>query len=424
MRKRHPRLQQLPAPQPTSPSPLPKQAGPSTTSVAKYPADPAFSYFPDRGQWVERQIRNAPRARGIPLPEGFPEKIEGPSVWDGFEVQNHPEKWLYTFTPADNADLRAALDHWKSLNLPLTQLSRATFPLSDALKARTEIWVDQILNGLGFLQIRGFDIDAYSDEDAIVVYAGLASYVGDKRLNQQNGVLMHVRADPEFQPQDISAPAQQTVSQVFHTDAIPGGNIVSFLVLSHAASGGDTQLSSVGQVYNALARTRPDIVATLAQDWVLDIGNYFHGVPGRHAVRPLLTYDRDNGRVVAAIARRSVTGFGIWGRHRSLPPVSDAQKEALDSLHFLAAARSVSVPVRRGDMQFVNNYEVFHAREAYVDEPLRTRHLVRLWLASDRVAWADGARHWKGQGETRFERVGDEEVWNFDHKLRRSPAAK
>ncbi len=35
-----------------------------------------------------------------------------------------------------------------------------------------------------------------------------------------------------------------------------------------------------------------------------------------------------------------------------------------------------------GDMQFVNNYHVLHARTAYVDDRAagRVRHLKRLWL--------------------------------------------
>ncbi|KAI9328462.1 hypothetical protein DFJ73DRAFT_903250 [Zopfochytrium polystomum] len=393
----------------------PAQAGWSVDDIKReYPVDPTFTYFPSRPQWVERQIKNAPKARGVPLPEGFPTAIEGPSVWDGFEVQNNPEKWLYTLTESDNAELRSAFTHWKSLDLPLSKLNRTTFPLSDELKARTEVWVDQLLNGLGFFQIRGFDIDNYTDEEATIIYAGLASYIGDKRLNQVRGVLAHIRADPSFKPEDIAAPAQETVFQVYHTDAIPGGNIASFLVLHGAASGGDSQLASVGKVYNDIAKTRPDVIATLASKWTLDIGNYLHGTPGNHVERPLLYYD--NGRIVAAIARRSVTGYGIWGRHKSLPKVTEEQKEALDTLHFLGAKHGVNIPIRRGDIQFLNNYEVFHAREEYKDSEETQRHLVRLWLSTERIQWEKSdSGHLKGEGKTRFEKEDDaEETWNFD----------
>ena len=37
---------------------------------------------------------------------------------------------------------------------------------------------------------------------------------------------------------------------------------------------------------------------------------------------------------------------------------------------------------REGDMQFVNNHTVLHAREAYEDhdDPERKRHLLRMWI--------------------------------------------
>jgi alpha-ketoglutarate-dependent taurine dioxygenase len=41
-----------------------------------------------------------------------------------------------------------------------------------------------------------------------------------------------------------------------------------------------------------------------------------------------------------------------------------------------------------GDMQFVNNYHVLHARTAYVDDRAagKVRHLKRLWLETEVLA--------------------------------------
>ncbi|KAJ3116550.1 hypothetical protein HK100_001036, partial [Physocladia obscura] len=135
----------------------------------EFPLDPTFSYIPNRHDWVERQFKNAPLHRGEKLPEGFPEAIDSPSVWDGFDIQNNPEKWLHYLTDEQNAALKAALIHWKSLNLPLQKLDRFTFPLPQSFKIITEEWVNKLLNGLGFFQLRGFNIDDYSEEDAIIV---------------------------------------------------------------------------------------------------------------------------------------------------------------------------------------------------------------------------------------------------------------
>jgi alpha-ketoglutarate-dependent taurine dioxygenase len=43
---------------------------------------------------------------------------------------------------------------------------------------------------------------------------------------------------------------------------------------------------------------------------------------------------------------------------------------------------SVTMDLRPGDMQFLNNHVVLHSRTAYEDhpEPQRRRDLIRLWL--------------------------------------------
>jgi hypothetical protein len=55
-------------------------------------------------------------------------------------------------------------------------------------------------------------------------------------------------------------------AQPFHTD--PDADILAFQTRSTAACGGKCILSSGHTVYNELARTRPDVIRTLAQpDW-------------------------------------------------------------------------------------------------------------------------------------------------------------
>ena len=66
---------------------------------------------------------------------------------------------------------------------------------------------------------------------------------------------------------NIGAPAYTTDKQVFHTDA---GDIVSLFCLNTAAKGGESKLASSWRVYNELAKTRPDLIKTLSEDWAFD----------------------------------------------------------------------------------------------------------------------------------------------------------
>lgn len=116
----------------------------------------------------------------------------------------------------------------------------------------------------------------HTREDNIVIYAGVSSHVAPIRGRQDhqfNGkpadvVINHIKNLTNTQEaHKIGAPAYTADKQVFHTDS---GYIVSLLALDVAASGGQSKLASSWRVYNELAATRPDLIRTLAEPWVVD----------------------------------------------------------------------------------------------------------------------------------------------------------
>ena len=76
-------------------------------------------------------------------------------------------------------------------------------------------------------------------------------------------------------------------------------------------------------------------------------------------------------------------------RHAEAPRISPQAREAFDLVDAMCAdpAFNVFMDLEPGDMQFVNNYHVLHARTAYEDWPERNRkrHLKRLWLETARL---------------------------------------
>lgn len=67
--------------------------------------------------------------------------------------------------------------------------------------------------------------------------------------------------------------------------------------------------------------------------------------------------------------RRYFVGFGALPRSPNIPPITEAQAEALDTLHFLGEKYCVNTDFQKGDMQYVNNLAVFHARDGFTDTP-------------------------------------------------------
>lgn len=92
-----------------------------------------------------------------------------------------------------------------------------------------------------------------------------------------------------------------------------------------------------------------------------------------YTLRPLLYHQPATGtnpeRVLIQYARRYFTGFLAQPRSKDIPPITEAQAEALDALHFLAEEHSAALDFQKGDIQYVNNLSIFHARNGFRDAP-------------------------------------------------------
>lgn len=134
----------------------------------------------------------------------------------------------------------------------------------------------ELHNGHGFKVLRGLPVKQHSREDNVIIYAGVSSHIAPARGRQDHQfegkpadvVMNHIKnLSDTADAHRIGAPAYTTDKQVFHTDS---GHIVSLFALDVAAEGGQSKLASSWQVYNELAATRPDLIKTLAEPWVVD----------------------------------------------------------------------------------------------------------------------------------------------------------
>lgn len=89
--------------------------------------------------------------------------------------------------------------------------------------------------------------------------------------------------------------------------------------------------------------------------------------------RPLLFHFPANGsepeRIALQYARRYFVGFGALPRNPAIPAITEAQAEALDTLHFLGDRFCVNTDFQKGDIQYINNLAIFHARDGFTDTP-------------------------------------------------------
>jgi len=103
----------------------------------------------------------------------------------------------------------------------------------------------------------------------------------------------------------------------------------------------------------------------LALKMMVLMAGSFGGEPAYY-MRPVMFYTSQE-RLVMQFFRRSYTGFGGLPRPSTIPPITEAQAEALDALQFTSAEHSISMDLQKGDIQYINNLSIFHARDAYTD---------------------------------------------------------
>lgn len=154
-------------------------------------------------------------------------------------------------------------------------MSKQTFPLPDLHAALRNIF-DEVHNAYGFKVLRGLPVAKHTREENVIMYAGVSAHVAPVRGRQDHQfegrpadvMLNHIKDMSSIvDASKIGAPAYTTEKQVFHTDA---GDGIALLCLETAAEGGQSKLSSSWKVYNELARTRPDLIRTLAEPWAAE----------------------------------------------------------------------------------------------------------------------------------------------------------
>ncbi|KAF5379909.1 hypothetical protein D9757_007223 [Collybiopsis confluens] len=346
---------------------------------------PDISYHPDETKYKRRTARRLAENPDLPntaLPPGYPSKIEGPIVWEGKDWTSE-DQWVFHLSSEQLQEIDGALAHFKTLDKSMGYISKETFPLP-TLSAILESLAHELYSGRGFFVLRTIPVDNYSKTDLAIIYAGISSHVGSARGKQDGtgAVIAHIKdltVSHAHEKGGIGNAAYTTDKQVFHTDV---GDLIALLAISQSAEGGISRISSGGRVYNEIAATRPDLIKTLSEPWILDT---FGGASG-YTSRPLLYHE--DGHIIIQYSRRHFTGYKAQLRSTDIPPITEAQAEALDAVHFLAEKYSLGLNFQKGDIQYINSLGLLHARDAFRDDAEHVRHLVRLWLRNDKLAWA------------------------------------
>jgi hypothetical protein len=304
--------------------------------------------------------------------------IEGPSAWLGRDLRSREDEWIYRLSPNEIAEIEAATAAARARGLDIAEIRPADFPLPN-LGTKLDRLREEVLNGRGFVLLRGLPVDDRPIADSAAAYCGIGSYFGNPRSQNAMGHLLgHVR-DLGLATSDPNVRTYQTTErQHFHTDSC---DIVGLLCLKTARSGGLSSIVSSMAIYNEMATRRPDLVRRLFQSFPTDRRGE---VPeGKKPFFEMPVYNDYAGYLSAIYSGTYIRSAQRFPEARQL---SAEDLEALEMLDTLAndSDLRLDMELRPGDMQFLHNHTILHDRTAFLDwpEPERKRHLLRLWLAA------------------------------------------
>lgn len=311
-------------------------------------------------------------------PEGGGEPFRDASVWTAhdFPVQR---AWVRPLEARHLAEIDRALSRARRAGVPFWALRPADFPLDETAALLRAAGRD-LEDGPGFAVLGGFPVARYDEDDALLAYAGLSAHLG--RIVDQSyagAKIVHVRDEGAGYGKD-SRGYRSNAALRFHSD---GAGLTGLLCLQTAAEGGASVLASAGEAHNAVLAAQPELHAVLAQ-------GFRHHRRGEHAAgeppvsAPIPVFAWHDGLLHCVYDRNQA----LWAADAgvTIAPEQVAAMDALDAALARPEAQ-LHMELQAGDIQYVNNFSILHARAAYRDGPQRRRHLLRLWLEPAESRW-------------------------------------
>lgn len=301
-----------------------------------------------------------------------PPEIHGRSAWYGPEIAARDE-WIERFSEDEIDEVERGVQ--------AVEQSGATIEPSvrlPTLGPRLQRMLDEVLNGRGFVLIKGLPVEGWTRRQAAIAFLVIGSQLGALRMqNAQGHLLGHVR-DLGRSSEDPNTRIYQTRErQTYHTDSC---DVVGLLCLRKAKSGGLSSLVSSTTIFNEMRRRRPDLLQVLMQPIETDRRGETPAGSKPYFNIPVFNYHEG---LVSAIYQRQYVESAR--RFPDVPPLTTKQIEALDLFDELAndPRLHLLMDLEPGDIQLVHNHTILHDRTAFEDfpEPDRKRHLLRLWLA-------------------------------------------
>ena len=233
---------------------------------------------------------------------------------------------------------------------------------------------ERIFAAGGFALVRGLPVETLSETAGHVLFWLLGRTIGVP-LHQNAGGELLVRVRDEGKSFDEAGVRayETTADLAYHTDS---ADVVGLLCRRPAETGGVSTIVSSAAVVDEIERRVPELAPLLFERWL-----ELNPVDGSLTELPISA--RAASGWVATRYGRKYTELAAEHAGR---PLDDGRIAVLDAFDEITNDPEfvLDMKFQPGDVQFLNNHTVLHARTAYEDgpDPATQRELWRLWLVA------------------------------------------
>jgi hypothetical protein len=311
------------------------------------------------------------------MPEILRSPVDHPSAWRGRDLAKD-RSWVVQLSPNQAAELEQAAGRAIASGKPMVALLRGDFRLHES-EALLEDVRRRVVDGLGFVLLRGLPVQGRSREVIRMLYWALGTRLGHAVTQNLQGDLVAEITDRGLDVNNLDVkPSQTNAEQRPHTDP---ADIVGLLCINAAQSGGLSRIASTMALYNAVLENHPEYLEWLYRGFHHNLrGDASEAAPFGCTPKPIPVY-RYYGGTLSCVFNASTIKEA---QRRMGERVPESEMRAIDYMVDLARSDEYRLDMEfaPGDLQVLNNYTVMHWRTGFQDwpQPERRRLLYRLWL--------------------------------------------
>lgn len=328
---------------------------------------------------VQNPIGHASRVRNSDetTPYILLDEIKDRLAWDRDSLS--PADWTIPLSEACIAEFDEVIHFLQKHPQPIQHLTPATFSLPACADLMSQVKIN-LRRGAGFAVLDRVPTDRYNLNENKSIYWLLAMMLGSVVEQKWNGTTLY---DVKDSGQTLGYGVRRSVTnlaQDFHTD---GGwldmqpEVVGLFCLRPAQEGGLSRCASLMTVHNEMRRQHVNLLARLYRTFFWDRQSEHSPDDVPFSRHPIYRYDGDT------LTARYYEDYIFNGYKLAGKSLDHTGVEALAAMRAIIDAPEnwVEFRLEQGQIEFINNTQIAHARTAFIDtgDTYVHRHMVRLW---------------------------------------------